>query len=246
MCTVSFVRSNDKTIITSNRDEQVLRPSAVEPKNYLINNKNIIFPKDKKEGGTWYAIDEFSNVIVLLNGANEKHIIKDSYRKSRGLIVLDLISAESPKEFWQTIDLENIQPFIIVLFENERLYQLQWNELEKSAIELDVNQSHIWSSTTLYSKEVREKREDWFYNFLDTTRGEAELSVAKPQVDENEMFNFHRYTEEKNPENGLVINRNDFLKTLSITQAIIENNKVEIHYKDLVLEKEFSTTFITV
>lgn len=236
MCTVSFVRCNDKTIITSNRDEQVLRPNAIEPKNYLINNKNVIFPKDKKEGGTWYVVDEASNLIVLLNGADEKHVPKENYRKSRGLIVLELIGGNSPIEFWETIDLENIQPFTIVLFENQRLYQLQWNETKKSTIELDINQSHIWSSTTLYSKEVREKRKDWFYNFLDT----------KPQVDENEMFNFHRYTEEKNLENGLIINRNNFLKTLSITQTVIENNKVEIHYVDLISEKEFSTTFITV
>ena len=49
-----------------------------------------------------------------------------------------------------------------------------------------------------------------------------------------------------NTENGLVINRNDFLKTLSITQTVLENNKVEIHYADLQLNKEFSTAFITV
>jgi hypothetical protein len=37
-----------------------------------------------------------------------------------------------------------------------------------------------------------------------------------------EMYDFHRYTEEGNQENGLVINRNGELKTLSITQSIIE------------------------
>ncbi len=73
MCTVSFVSSNDKIIITSNRDEKVIRPSAIEPKNYSINNKDIIFPKDPKAGGTWYAIDENGTVLVLLNGASEKH-----------------------------------------------------------------------------------------------------------------------------------------------------------------------------
>jgi len=66
MCTVSFVNANGKIIITSNRDEQTIRPSAIEPKNYLINNKNIIFPKDKKAGGTWFAINEHSTVLVLL------------------------------------------------------------------------------------------------------------------------------------------------------------------------------------
>ena len=236
MCTVSFVNANGKIIITSNRDEKTLRPNAIEPKNYLINNKKIIFPKDKKAGGTWYAINENSTVLVLLNGADEKHILKESYRKSRGLIVLELISSESVLAEWNSIDLDNIEPFTLVLFENQKLYQLRWNEIEKSALELDTEQNHIWSSSTLYSKEIREKRANWFYNFLDT----------KPEVNAEELFNFHRYTEAENTEHGLVINRNDALKTLSITQTVIEKNKVAIHYNDLIAERDFSNTFISV
>lgn len=236
MCTVSFVNTNGKIIITSNRDEKIIRPNAIEPKNYLINNKNIIFPKDSKAGGTWYAIDEHSNILVLLNGAEEKHILKDSYRKSRGLIVLELISSFSPLQEWINIDLQNIEPFTIVLFENQKLYQLRWNETEKETTALDTNQSHIWSSSTLYSKEIREKRAHWFYTFLD----------IKPEVNEEELFNFHRYTETENKEHGLVINRNDILKTLSITQTVIETNKVAIHYNDLIAFNHFSNTFISI
>ena len=236
MCTVSFVNTNGKIIITSNRDEKIIRPNAIEPKNYLINNKNIIFPKDSKAGGTWYAIDEHSNIVVLLNGAEEKHILKDSYRKSRGLIVLELISSFSPLQEWINIDLQNIEPFTIVLFENQKLYQLRWNETEKETTALDTNQSHIWSSSTLYSKEIREKRAHWFYTFLD----------IKPEVNEEELFNFHRYTETENKEHGLVINRNDILKTLSITQTVIETNKVTIHYNDLIAFNHFSNTFISI
>lgn len=236
MCTVSFVNANGKIIITSNRDEKTLRPNAIEPKNYNINNRKVIFPKDKKAGGTWYAINEHSTVLVLLNGAEERHQLKDNYRKSRGLIVLDLISSESVITEWNLIDLENIEPFTLVLFENERLYQLRWSEIEKSTLELDTRQSHIWSSSTLYPKEIREKRAHWFYNFLDT----------KPEVNEEELFNFHRYTEAENTEHGLVINRNDTLKTLSITQTVIEKNKVAIHYNDLIAERDFSNTFISV
>jgi uncharacterized protein with NRDE domain len=235
MCTVSFVVANGKTIITSNRDEKVLRPSAVEPKSYLVNNKKIIFPKDPKAGGTWYAITEDATVLVLLNGADEKHQLKPSYRKSRGLIVLDIISSESPSEAWKTIDLSDIEPFTLVLFQESKLYQLRWNEVKKSTINLEVTQNHIWSSSTLYPKEIREKRTNWFHTFLDT----------KPEVDATEMFNFHRYTEEKNQENGLVINRNDLMKTLSITQTVIEQNKVVLSHHDLQQKKDFTNTFIT-
>src|SRR3954467_3372845 len=114
MCTVSYVCSDDKIIITSNRDEQVLRP-ALPPRNYTINNRNVIYPKDPKAGGTWYALDEDLNVAVLLNGAAEKHKWNPPYRKSRGLIVIELIGSGAPLETWKTLDLDNIEPFTIVL-----------------------------------------------------------------------------------------------------------------------------------
>ncbi|TDP57790.1 NRDE family protein [Flavobacterium dankookense] len=236
MCTVSFVSSNGKTIITSNRDEKVLRPSAIEPKNYQINTKNVFFPKDPKAGGTWFAVDENSNVLVLLNGAEEKHILKEKYNRSRGLIVLELIGETSPLKMWQTIDLDNVEPFTLVLFEDQKLYQLRWNEIEKTTLALDVTKNHIWSSSTLYSAAIREKRANWFNTFLDT----------KPEVNEAELFNFHRYTEEENTEHGLVINRNDALKTLSITQAVVEKNKVQMTHYDLMKNDSFNHAFIII
>jgi uncharacterized protein with NRDE domain len=236
MCTVSFVATNGKTIITSNRDEKVIRPSAIEPKNYFINNKKIIFPKDSKAGGTWFAVDEIGTILVLLNGANEKHQVQLPYRKSRGLIVLDVISSLSPKDFWKEIDLENIEPFTLVLFQNNELFQLRWNGFDKETTQLDTNKNHIWSSSTLYPKTIRENRSDWFYNFLD----------SNPEISDTKMLHFHRYTEEENQENGLVINRNDELKTLSITQSVTEKNKVTILHSDLVSNKDFETSFIII
>lgn len=235
MCTVSFVHSSGKIIITSNRDEQVARP-AVEPRNYLVNQKNLFFPKDPKAGGTWYVVDENANVLVLLNGADEKHEWNPPYRRSRGLIVLDIFSSESAINAWENIDLESVEPFTIVLFQDQQLYQLRWNGTEKSTVKLNTKENHIWSSSTLYSKEIREQRAQWFSTFLDTT----------PEVTFEEMFRFHRYTEADNAQHGLIINRNDQLKTLSITQSVIDQNKITVMHHDLIEEKEFSNTFIHV
>ena len=236
MCTVSFVNSNGKYIITSNRDEKVLRPSAIAPKNYLINNKKILFPKDAHAGGTWYAVNDEGNIIVLLNGAKEKHQLKPAYRKSRGLIVLDLISATSIIEAWQLIDLEGIEPFTLVVFESQELYQLQWNELEKEKLTLDKNKSHIWSSSTLYPKNIREERASWFNQFMS-----QKLIVKK-----KDLFHFHSNTEEDDTENGLVINRNGILKTVSISQTVIEMNKISFHYHDLITDKKNKNTFTVI
>jgi uncharacterized protein with NRDE domain len=236
MCTVSFVCAKEKVIITSNRDEQVIRPSAIPPKNYTLNGKNIIYPKDPKAGGTWFVVDEKGTVLVLLNGAKEKHQVQLPYRKSRGLIVLEMISSPSPKDFWNEIDLDNIEPFTLVLFQEKQLFQLRWNGVEKSTTALEIDKNYVWSSSTLYSKEIREQRSNWFYSFLD----------INPEATPEKLLHFHQYTESDNAEHGLVINRNDQLKTLSITQAVFEKNKVILKHLDLIAETEHCKTFISI
>ncbi|WP_339889266.1 NRDE family protein [uncultured Flavobacterium sp.] len=223
MCTVSFVPLKDSYCITSNRDESILREKAIPPTKYLINNKEIYFPKDPKAGGTWIAHNNKSS-IVLLNGAKEKHIHKTDYRKSRGLIVLDLISSINPTKEWESIDLDNIEPFTIVLFSEEKLFQLQWDGIEKESVELDANQNHIWSSSTLYEKEIRERRAIWFKEFI----------KSENNIDSQKLLNFHQFTESKNKNFGLQINRNNILKTISITQCIISKNDITFNYIDLL------------
>ncbi|VXC16042.1 conserved hypothetical protein [Flavobacterium sp. 9AF] len=223
MCTVTYVPLSKGFCITSNRDEQVARPKAISPKEYIVNNYSITFPKDQKAGGTWFAKSE-KIVLVLLNGAEEKHIPKLSYRKSRGQIVLDLIASPSALESWESILLEEIEPFTIVLYEKNKLYQLRWNEIEKNCIELNTREPYIWSSSTLYSKEIREERAQWFTHFLKITK----------DITPEKLLHFHQFTENKNTEFGLQINRNNFLKTVSITQVINSLEKNEMFYIDLL------------
>ncbi|WP_320814949.1 hypothetical protein [Flavobacterium sp.] len=222
MCTVSFVPTNDGICITSNRDEKTTRSKAISPQKVLIKNKEITFPKDPQAGGTWFAHDD-KNIIVLLNGAQERHISKGNYRKSRGIIVLDLISAENPFSEWNTIDLNDIESFTIVYFDGKNLFQLQWNEIEKSTIELDSSDSHIWSSSTLYTKEIRTERAKWFEEFLEKTKN----------ITAKDLLHFHQFTENENTNYGLQINRNNMLKTVSITQCVI-NKTISLNYIDLL------------
>lgn len=233
MCTVSFVKSGEKVIITSNRDESVVRTRAIHPQEYVLNNKKIIFPKDPKAGGTWYAVDQVGTILVLLNGADEKHKVEPPYRKSRGLIVLDLISSASAIDFWDTINLENIEPFTLVLFQNKKLYQLRWNGLLKEKTNLDTNQHHIWASATLYPQEIRAERKTLFAIFLE----------KKQPITENDLYHFHNQTDPENSQNGLVINRDNTLKTLSITQSILEKHELVVKHYDLIHEQEYTTSF---
>ncbi|WP_437373067.1 NRDE family protein [Maribacter litoralis] len=232
MCTVSVIQHKDQVIITSNRDEKSTRPMAVNPKVYVLEKKKVIFPKDSLSGGSWFTVDEHANIAVLLNGAEEKHISKGNYRKSRGLILMEIIGNDSPIKYWKTINLTNIEPFTIVLLENSELFELCWNGIDKKHSRLKNNEHYIWSSATLYSKAVREKREQWFAEFISKT---SEVSAKK-------ILDFHKNTQADDQENGLQINRKNLTKTLSITQSIIQKNKIEVNYIDLNSKQSFHQT----
>lgn len=235
MCTVSVVSSNGKVIITSNRDEKANRP-AIEPKRYCVGNKVLVFPKDTKAGGTWYAVSDDGVVVVLLNGAAEKHEIRPNYKKSRGLITLEICSAKDVLQQWQVIDLKTIEPFTLVIFFDKKLYQLRWDGDKKTTQELAASENYIWSSSTLYSEAVRQKRQQWFEIFV----------AQKPCPNTEDVLHFHQYTQGNNKEYGLVIDRDDMLKTTSITQTVLDANKVTMVYHDLLQQESHTNSFIII
>lgn len=234
MCTVSFLSSKDQFFITSNRDEQPSRSVAFEPVEEVINNCRLIYPKDPKAGGTWFAINENGGVGVLLNGAFEKHVPQGNYTMSRGLVLLEIIGAPAPKFQLRAMDLQGIEPFTIVLFVNRELLEFRWDGHKKYFKELDSRQAYIWSSATLYDAAVRRQREKLFDGFLNGTE----------QVGPKEIVDFHS-NNHNDYVNGFVINRSDSLKTLSITQAIVNEDEIGLNHIDLLNEKEYFISMAT-
>ncbi|MBL0358026.1 MAG: NRDE family protein [Chitinophagaceae bacterium] len=116
MCTVTYIPSADGCYLTSSRDEHAARPGAIAPAVYQHNGTVLLYPKDAKANGSWIAFTQTGNAAVLLNGAFVKHIVKPSYRKSRGLIFLDIIAHPQPEFCFMGKNLEGIEPFTIILF----------------------------------------------------------------------------------------------------------------------------------
>jgi hypothetical protein len=222
MCTVTFVPLPEGIILTSNRDEKKSRPT-ISPKIYQKANAKLLFPKDEKAGGTWIVAKNDGTVIVLLNGAFEKHQVKPSYSKSRGLVLLEVIESSNPLAFFKSTNLIGVEPFTLILFQNQELFELKWDEENKHIFEHSINEPHIWSSATLYSKQKREERKYWFDQFL-----EKNIFLTKEKV-----LGFHQNTHTENADYGLVIDRGNELKTLSITQVSSINNHITMHYIDI-------------
>lgn len=226
MCTVSFIAA--AKILTSNRDEHIQRKNASAPVFETIHQKKIIFPKDAKAGGTWFAASEDGVVAVLLNGAFVKHLPAPPYRKSRGLVVLEVVSAGEPLSFFTQMNLDNIEPFTLILYQQDQLNELRWDGNKKYLKELDSAGNYIWSSATLYSDDVIEERKKLFSRFMEADKKPTPATVQAFHCSNNQ-----------DEENGFVINRSTGMKTFSITQAIMQPGKIEFRHTDLLNDRVY-------
>lgn len=228
MCTVSFVRDEFGILLTSNRDESTSRPASLQPAEYVLNNTKLLFPKDAKAGGTWFVVTEHGHALVLLNGAFERHTPVGNYRMSRGLILLEIAADPNPIIKFESLNLENIEPFTIVSFTGT-LHELRWDGSTKYTSELNSYHSHIWSSSTLYEKNVRDMREQKFNSFLSNN----------PHPDADDLLAFHHLSD-GDQQNSFVMNRHNKLRTLSITQARLKASEIEMVHYDLMSSRKTS------
>lgn len=231
MCTVTFIPVNGKIFITSNRDEKLLRRQAFPPTIYFENCQRIIYPKDTEAGGSWIAVNEKKVTAVLLNGGFVKHESKPPYRKSRGIILLEIVQTILPVQYFLQTDLSGIEPFTIILF-NNYLHQFTWTGDIKYCRQLDPLQSYIWSSATLYDQNTVAKRERWFADFLN----------KNPYPSKDDIFNFHVTTGDGDKQNDLNMDRDGLLSTVSITSVELFDHHCIMRYADQVNNNLFQTT----
>lgn len=223
MCTVTFIPINNKIIVTSNRDEKSWRKPAIAPVAYEMRTGKILFPKDADAGGTWIAVHENGNMVVFLNGGFIKHDPKPPYKKSRGLVLIDMIDCESPHHCFLEGDLENIEPFTAIIFDDGQLFECRWDGEMKYNIELSAHEAHIWSSVTLYDDEVIKKREKWF----------AEWLCENPSHSQKNILDFHQFTGDGDKHNDLLMNRDGQVFTVSITSVEMNENIALMQYADI-------------
>lgn len=230
MCTVSFYKNNAHVIITSNRDEHHSRAKALPPKIYQTENCQLIYCKDVQANGTWMALRNDGATIVLLNGAFERHQLNPPYKKSRGLVFLDIIDEENCLQKYKDCDLTTIEPFTIIIYHNHHLHECIWNGNEKFITEKSTKENHIWSSVTLYDEEFRNKKKDLFQQFLHT----------KNELSTDDILQFHQSKQDL--ENGFIINRNNQLKTFSVTQIVLTETINTFKHHDIIDDKTYLVT----
>ena len=233
MCTVTFLPlSNNDFILTSNRDEQRLRETLL-PKIYKEDGVEMLFPKDKVAGGTWIGASSKKRLVCVLNGGFTKHKRKEIYAKSRGLIAKELLKENSIQPYLENLDLLGVEPFTMVIVDwnnNElNLIELVWDEHEKH-ITKHKNEPKIWSSSTLYTDEIKELRNNWFQQWVNENEFTSEA-----------ILQFH-HTETGDKEQAVLMKRS-YVETVSITSVKKMENTVEMIYEDIVHSKKTVVNF---
>ena len=223
MCTVVYIPNNGASYFASLRDESPLRPKAFLPKINEENDIKFLSPIDAYAGGTWIGVNDFNSVIILLNGGFENHIRKKFYRKSRGLIVLELLSCELPVVDWNLMNLEDVEPFTLIVFSDDNLFQLVWDGINKTRILLDATIPHIFSSSTLYSQDAKANRKDMFDNWI----------AMNPPISKLSLLNFFKSF--NNKENGFIIDRSSTMKTISYSFIELQHRHIaSFSYYDFI------------
>ena len=221
MCTVTFLPLPNKGfVLTSNRDVGYQREKALEPAGYLEEGVSLCYPKDGKAGGTWIGTSRDNRLICLLNGGFENHTRVSSYPKSRGLIVKELLIAEHFTETCLSIKLEGIEPFTLVVVdwsEENKLFEFVWDGTQRYLQELDQI-PRIWSSSTLFTKEMKNMRLEWFSKWIEE-KGNSPESMLK----------FHNQAGVGDPEIDVVLKR-EKVGTVSITQVVKKQKHLDMGY----------------
>lgn len=236
MCTVSYVPLENGFILTSNRDELAGRPTSLAPEFYVTEEGlSLYYPKDPMGKGSWIATSEDEKVVCLLNGAFHAHKHQPPYNRSRGLIVLEAFQYETPFDFYQSVDLNGIEPFTMIMIWAGLLFEFRWNGKEKHFLSLP-NQAYLWASSTLYTDEVIAVKRNWLKEYLQRT----------PFPSQEMMVDFHEHGGEADPINGMRIKRSNGLQTLSITSIQLldhETTVMQNTFADSLFEDSWRTQF---
>ena len=236
MCTVTLtpIKGSQKGfILTSNRDEATGR-ETLPPAVYSEQGIRMVFPKDVVGGGTWLGVSEMKRAICLLNGEFEKHDRQPPYRLSRGVVVKDLLAASRFDQSLRDYELKGVEPFTMIIVDWKttlKFTEFVWDGRIKHIRNLPLV-PHIWSSSPLYTTEMKEQRDKWFQDFME-----------KNHLTSDKLLQFHSSAGVGDKEIDVIMDRG-FIKTQSISQVKYSGDRLRFYYHDLtkkeVSEKSFS------
>lgn len=224
MCTVTYLPlGNNNFILTSNRDETPLR-KTIPLETYKENGVELTYPKDALAGGTWIGASTKNRLVCLLNGGFKNHTRNRYYKISRGVIVKKILSTDNGVAYINNFDFTDIEPFTLILIDYHlqlEAYELVWDGIKKHFKKL-AEEPKIWSSSSLYTEEMKVLRKEWFSDWL----------AENDAFQQEKIVDFHQNENLGNTEISLKMKR-AFVETVSITSVKKIASNIEMTYLDV-------------
>lgn len=225
MCTVTYIPQPKGFILSSNRDESPLRSDnrlAIDN----LDKHRLLYPKDSK-GGSWLVTTDTGRVGCILNGGFVYHKHTPPYKMSRGIMLKEIFEYDHVSDFLRHFDLTGIEPFTLIFVERDGPYEIRWDGMTKHARSLDSNQKYVWSSSTLYTPEMMIERKEWF----DSTLADV------PDITLQHMKQLHRTGGHSNEHYGYIMNRENRVRTISITHVVCKEKESIVEFENLLTDE---------
>jgi len=228
MCTLTYLPSQkDSYLLTNNRDEAPQR-AAHRFVRQRIHNREVLFPQDTGAGGTWIAMSDSGLTTCLINGAFHRHRRIPPYRRSRGLMLMDLYKSGSVEPFLKDYCFSGIEPFTLIAIQPGRMLEIRWDGHQLHSQDLNPHRFHIWSSPMLYTPEFQKKRERWFAAWLENRKSWTQDAI----------LHFHLNAGEGDRQNDLVMDRDGRVRTVSITSIKKQADQMSCLHLDLLRDNK--------
>lgn len=161
MCTLTFIPAEDGFLVGMNRDELLTRAPALPPQVFTQDGTEIVYPRESS-GGTWIGCNDQGNLLALLNWNDNKFPYLGEKRKTRGLVIPELIGKSdlsTTDSQYRYMSLDGVLPFRLVgVFWRERtINEWRWDGATKQKIQFPWARKH-WFSSSLSDSSAEKER----------------------------------------------------------------------------------------
>lgn len=225
MCTITWritaegEPSKPHLYIVANRDESRARVAALPPQKFKATHTEFMMPIDPQGQGTWIATNAHGLTVAVLNNYEaEQHFHLQPAKRSRGMLVKDIVACPTLLQAEKTLREETITdyaPFYLLIFAGVN-HPICWS----------------WDGKTLKQEQLTE-------GFLTTSAWEAKaipfirkryLEVELPKVkSESEHLQLLREEKPKGGGYGIAMKRDDAM-TVSTTMIAVSDSGSKMDY----------------
>jgi len=220
MCTLSLFKTDDGYKVFINRDERHDRP-VERPPQILCDQHGVYGPVDPVSNGTWVAYNDRGYWGCLLNGYLEEEGHDYSGYKSRGGVLLEILSQDDPLLYIDQLDVSNYPSFRLVIgsYEAHKLFVWDGSEYKEQDFHASYNgHAYFLSSSSWNQDEVIRIRKGLFENW-----------VAQNEAPNGAMPDFH-FSREPDMQSAPMMHRS-YSRTQSITALNVSKLGVKMDYQ---------------